>query len=296
MRILITGSSGFIGTALREQLGRSGHEIFRLVRCELKSKDELTWNPSEKILNQAQLENFDAVIHLAGENIASGRWSDEKQKRLYNSRVGGTELLCRTMTALKKPPKCVICASAIGAYGSRGDEIMTEKSAFGQGFLPKLVRNWEEATKQLKDTGIRSVNLRFGVVLGKNGGMLKRLRPIFNLGLGAKLGNGKQWLSWISITDAIRAIEFLLGENLSGAVNVTAPNPVTNAQFTSFLAKILNRPAFGRIPVVFLKALFGNMADEMLLSSTRVYPEKLLAAGFNFNHPDLFSALQEELR
>lgn len=277
MQILITGASGFIGSALVSFLETKGHQVGRLTRKE----------------PPPNLENFDAVVHLAGENIF-GRWTKTKKDKILNSRVKGTKLLCETLAKLKQPPNVLISASAIGYYGNRGDEILNEESAPGSDFLAQVCREWEGATKTAKDKGIRVVNLRFGIVLGKEGGALKQMLLPFKLGLGGKMGNGHQWMSWIALDDLLNVILFAIEkENLQGPVNAVSPNAVTNAEFTKALGRALNRPTIFPLPAFAAKLVFGEMAEALLLSSARVLPNKLIDTGFQFRYPEIDSAFEK---
>ncbi len=234
-----------------------------------------------------ELEGFDAIIHLSGANIAQ-RWSAEYKQEIVTSRVASTQALCEALAGVQRRPRVLLCASATGIYGDRGDEILTEESEAGSGFLAETCKAWEQATKRAGDLGIRVVHLRFGVVLSREGGALKKMLPAFRWGLGGRLGSGRQWMSWISLRDVVRAIFFLMErEDLAGAFNLTAPNPVTNATFTKQLGDALHRPAVMPIPVAALRLLFGEMADATLIASTRVLPQRLDAAGFRFEDSEI---------
>lgn len=289
MRILISGSSGLIGSALCAYLLEKGHHIVPLLREH--GGQGVFWNPIKEELRKEEFEGFDAVIHLSGENPA-GFWTRAKKKAIFQSRCRDTWLLAQVLSRLEKPPKVVICASAVGYYGDRGDEVLTEKSGPGKGFLADLCVQWEKATSVLEEKGIRVVHTRFGMVLGSYGGMLKEIIPIFKLGLGSKLGSGKQYISWVALVDAVRAIEFCLERgDLSGPVNVTSPHPVQQAEFAEKLAHSLHRKLLFTMPAFLLHLLFGQMAQELMLSSERAVPEKLLASGFHFDKPDLQQTL-----
>jgi uncharacterized protein (TIGR01777 family) len=297
MKILIGGSHGLVGTALIELLEAEGHEIFRLVRYAPHSKTEIEWSPDRYSIALARIEGFDAVINLAGESIAEGRWTDEKKRRIRESRVKGTTLLGDALANLTDRPATFICASAIGYYGDRGDEILTEASAPGDGFLAEVCVEWEKATELATEKGIRVVNARFGVILDQNGGALKKMLPPFRMGLGGKIGNGKQWMSWIALTDVVRALNFALNnESLRGPVNFVAPHPVTNAEFTKTLGKVLSRPTLFPIPAFAVRLAFGEMADALLLASQRVEPERLKAAKYQFLYSELEAALRDVLQ
>jgi uncharacterized protein len=298
MKILVTGSSGLIGSALLPFLKNHGHHVFRLIRENAeKSQDTVIWNPEKGEVNLAELEGFDAVIHLAGENLSSKRWSIQKKKRILDSRVKGTKTLCNILKKLKTPPKILINASAIGFYGDRGDMICTEDSSSGTGFLADVCRQWEAATEPAKQAGIRVVIMRFGVVLSDQGGALKRMAKPFKLGLGGLLGSGKQYISWIAIDDLLEIILFVLNnETLQGPVNAVSPHPTTNYDWTKTLGRVLGRPAFFPLPEFVVRVAFGEMADELFLSSTRVIPYRLLDLGFTFRYPDLEEALKHLLQ
>lgn len=296
MRILISGSHGLVGTALIKSLERDRHEVFPLVRHYPNSDSEIEWSPDRYSIQLARLEGFDAVVHLAGESIAEGRWTDEKKKRIRKSRVKGTKLLADALANLTAPPKAFLCASAIGYYGNRGDEVLTEASAPGDDFLAKVCVEWEETSSLAKEKGIRTVDCRFGIILDANGGALKKMLPPFRMGIGGKVGDGTQWMSWIALDDVIGALEFALkNDSLSGPVNFVSPNPVRNLEFTRTLGKVLSRPTLFPIPAFGLRLLFGEMADALLLSSQRVEPTLLLRASYPFQYPDLAQALSHVL-
>ena len=297
LNILVSGSSGLIGRALIAYLTEGGHSVKKLVRARsVSGETSLFWDPPGGFIDQGPLEHLDAVIHLAGEPVASGRWSESKKRRIRGSRTEGTRLLSETLAHLKTPPGVMIAASAVGYYGDRGDQLLNEDSPPGSGFLAEVCRDWETAAAPAGNTGIRVVNLRFGTVLSPAGGALAAMLPAFKAGLGGKLGAGNQYMSWISIDDALRAILHCLYSNeLNGPVNAAAPRPVQNKEFTRTLARVLGRPAFCHLPAVVLKAIFGRMAEELLLSSTRVEPALLLQSGFSFLHPELENALRHLL-
>jgi uncharacterized protein (TIGR01777 family) len=295
MKIVISGASGLIGTQLVAKLSNSGHEVIRLVRRSPKS-GEIQWNPKSGSLDAAALEGADAVIHLSGAGIGDKRWSDAYRKEILDSRTTTTALLATTIASLSRKPSVFLSGSAIGIYGARNDEQLTEVSTHGTGFLADVCKQWEAAAKPAVDAGVRTVYLRTGIVLTPKGGALKKLLPLFRLGLGGKFGNGKQWQSWISIDDEIGAIEHLLTANVSGAVNLTAPNPVTNAEFTKVLASILKRPAIVPVPSFAPKiVLGGELADALLFTGQRVIPAALNASGYSFKHTTLESALRSLL-
>ena len=295
MKIVISGASGLIGTQLVAKLSSSGHEVVRLVRRSPKS-GEIQWNPKSGILDSAALEGTDAVIHLSGAGIGDKRWTDGYRKEILDSRTATTALLAKTMASLSRKPSVFLSGSAIGIYGARNDEQLTEVSTHGTGFLAEVCEQWEAAAKPAVDAGIRTVYLRTGIVLSPKGGALKKLLPLFKLGVGGKFGNGKQWQSWISIDDEIGAIEHLLTANVSGAVNLTAPNPVTNAEFTKVLASVLKRPAIVPVPTFAPKiVLGGELADALLFTGQRVIPAALNASGYMFKHTTLESAFRSLL-
>lgn len=294
-RILLSGASGFIGSHLMPFLQKRGHEVIRLSRRR-QDAGSVYWDPIHGNFQKDQFEGFDTVIHLAGASIVSTRWTKKKKEELFLSRCRDTWLLSEVLCRLYQPPTTVITASAIGYYGSRGDQELTEESSRGEGFLANLVSKWEEATSAIENRGARVVHPRFGVVLGAEGGTLKKILPLFKWGLGGKIGSGKQIMSWVSIDDVLGAIDhILMTEALSGPVNVVAPNPVPQEEFTRLLAKKLGRPAFCNMPEWVLKGLFGEMAKETLLSSAKVKPVKLLRSGYLFRYPDLQSALDHIL-
>jgi len=295
MKIVISGSSGLIGTQLVAKLSNSGHEVVRLVRRSPKA-GEIQWNPKSGTLDASALEGVDAVIHLSGAGIGDKRWSDGYRKEILDSRTDTTALLAKTIASLSRKPSVFLSGSAIGIYGARNDEQLTEVSTHGTGFLAEVCEQWEAAAKPAVDAGVRTVYLRTGIVLSPKGGALKKLLPLFKLGVGGKFGNGKQWQSWISIDDEIGAIEYLLTANVSGAVNLTAPNPVTNADFTKVLASVLKRPAIVPVPTFAPKLLLGGeLADALLFTGQRVIPAALNASGYSFKHTTLESALRSLL-
>ena len=297
MKILIGGSHGLVGTALIKSLEAEGHEIFRLVRHAPTSKTEVEWSPDRYSIALARIEGFDAVVNLAGESIAEGRWTDEKKRRIRESRVKGTKLLGDALANLTVPPKTFVCASAIGYYGNRGGELLTEASAPGDDFLAKVCAEWEQATALAAEKGIRVVNARFGVILDNNGDALKKMLPPFRMGVGGRIGSGKQWMSWIALDDVIGGIKFALAnESVRGPVNFVAPNPVTNAEFTKTLGKVLSRPTIFPIPAFAINLMFGEMGEALLLGSQRVAPGRLVGGGFEFSYPQLEAALDHILK
>lgn len=297
MRILLTGGSGFIGSHLSEYLLGQGDEVVFLQRKSPTEGSSLFWDPKRGILDEQSIEGFDAVINLAGESLVTGRLTGSKKKRVRESRIEATRLLTDTIARLKKPPEVFISASAIGFYGPRDeDEFVDEESSVGSGFLAELCQEWEEAALVLKKPETRVICLRIGMVLANDGGALKQMLPAFRLGLGGRLGSGKQWVSWIALADLVRLIAFLLTHReCSGIFNAVAPCPVTNEVFTYTLAKILRRPAFCRLPGWLLRLLLGEIADELLLVGARVVPKRTLEAGFMFHYPEFNHCLTEIL-
>lgn len=290
MRVAVSGASGLIGTALSAELAAAGADVVTLVRREARAASEVSWDPASA-LDPAVLTSVDAVVHLSGAPIAAKRWTPARKAELRASRITSTKTLAAALAAAAPPPRVLICGSAIGYYGDTGDVLVDEDNQAGSGFLPDLVRDWEAATEAAAAAGVRVVNIRSGVVLAAEGGMLARLMPPFKLGLGAKIGSGSQYLSWISLTDEVRAIRFAIDkQEVSGPVNLTAPEPATNADFTKALAKALRRPAMFTLPSPVLRAALGELASE-LLASARVVPTRLLQAGFAFRDPDIRTAL-----
>jgi uncharacterized protein (TIGR01777 family) len=293
MKILITGASGLIGQALTKQLNASGHTTVAAVRREPRRNDEVQWNPATGEMSPSAFDGVDAVVHLAGAGIGDKRWTDSYKMEILQSRTLGTALLADTMASLATKPSVFLSGSAIGIYGQRDDTELGEDATIGTGFLADVCRDWEAASASASAAGIRTVLLRTGIVLSPKGGALKKQLPLFKLGLGGKFGNGKQWQSWISITDEVNAIIHLLTSNLSGAVNLTAPNAVTNAEFTRVLAGVVSRPAILPIPSFGPKLLLGGeLADALLFTGQRVVPNALVADGFQFAHPTLDVALR----
>ena len=308
-RILLSGASGMIGTALKQALAARRFSALQLVRTRepvnanpgavlVAIPGQFPWNPAAAypIASPQVLEGFTAAIHLSGANVAAHRWTASYKREMTSSRVLSTRALAQTLAGLRDPPQTFLVASAIGIYGNRSDELLDESSAPGSGFLADLCQQWEAATQPAVDAGIRVVNLRFGVILGPGPGALAKMLPVFRLGLGGPLGSGRQWVSWISLDDVIAAILFILDTPaLAGPVNLTAPNPVTNAEFTRALSAAVHRPAVLPAPAFALRLALGQMADEALLSSARAVPSKLLAAGFQFAHPTVAQALAAAL-
>ncbi len=297
LRVVVGGASGLIGTALTASLRDRGDRVLPLVRHAPRTgTDEIPWDPAAGELQGAALERTDAVVHLGGANIASGRWWKKTKAAIRDSRLESTRLLSETLARLEKPPRTFICASATGYYGNRGTDVLTEDSPPGDGFLPDLCRAWEAATEPARHAGIRVVNLRTGIVLSARGGALARMLPAFKAGVGGVLGNGRQYMSWIALDDAVRVIEFALKtESLAGPVNIVAPNPVTNREYTRTLGRVLKRPTFLPLPALAIRVLFGEMGRVLLLQGQRAYPARLDQAGFSFHHVHLEDALRHEL-
>jgi hypothetical protein len=290
MRILVSGASGLVGGALVARLAARGDAVVRLVRRDGMSG--VRWDASSARFDAVAAEGFDAAVHLAGEGIAGGRWSQKRRAAIRDSRVAGTRFLAGRLAALERPPKSFVCASAVGFYGDAGEARCTEATPPGRGFLAEVCRDWEAASDPASAKGIRVVNLRIGLVLAAEGGLLPRMLPAFKLGLGARLGDGRQWMSWITLADLLRVIERALADGaMRGPVNAVAPHPVRNATFTAALGGALRRPAFWTIPAFGLRAILGEMAEEMLLAGARVVPAKLRQAGFQFEHPRIETAL-----
>jgi len=289
----MTGASGFIGSTARRVLTAAGHLVIPLAR-KGGAGGEASWDPENGLLDVGVLRGCDAVVHLAGHSAASQRrWDETHKARIRDSRVNGTRLLAETMARMAQPPSVFVCASATGFYGHRGDEWLDESSSSGKGFLAEVCREWEAAAQPARAAGVRVVHLRIGVVLGAGGGALAQMLPWFRWGLGGRLGDGRQWWSWVTVEDTAKIILFALQHpELSGPVNTVSPEPVTNAEFTRILADVLHRPAFLPAPAFLLRALYGEMADELLLTSARVRPAALTKSGYQFAHPPLKAALQ----
>ena len=297
LKILISGSSGLIGSSLASYLNTGGHQVSRLVRSRkgMKPRD-IFWDPHKGIINVSSLEGFDFVIHLAGENVANGRWNSNTKDKILQSRVLGTKLLSDTLAKLKTPPKALLCASASGYYGNSGDTLVNETNSLGNGFLPMVVQQWEQATKDASDAGIRVINMRLGVVLNPRGGALKKMLTPFKLCMGGKIGTGQQYISWIALDDVIGAIHhIMLGCDIQGPVNIAAPNPITNAEFAKHLARSLRRISVLPVPAFMIKLLFGDMGKETVLTSTRMDSTKLMASGYRYKFDNLGPALDHML-
>ncbi len=296
MKVAITGSTGVIGSALCPFLESGGHTVVPLRRTSGKSDDAPSWNPTSGIFSDGALQEVGAVVHLAGENIAARRWTTAQKTKIQDSRVESTSRLCQALSQLAKPPKTLIVASAIGLYGDRGDENLTESSAPGTGFLAELGQAWEAACEPAQAAGIRVVHLRLGIVITPTGGALGRMLTPFRMGLGGPMGSGRQYMSWVTLDDVVASVlHALQTKTLTGPVNVVAPTAVTNAEFTKTLGHVLSRPTVFTIPSLALRLMFGEMADELLLASARVKPERLKQTGFVFGHPTLERALRHVL-
>lgn len=298
MKILISGSHGLVGKALGNSLVEDGHEVVRLVRKgHTLGQLEVEWHPNQGRIDAQRLEGFNGVFHLAGESIASGRWTDEKKRAIRESRTKGTTLLSETLAQVSQPPSVFISASAIGYYGDRGDEELTEQSGPGKDFLASVCVEWEASTRAAAEKGIRTVLARFGIILDRNGGALAKMLTPFRMGIGGRVGDGRQWMSWIALDDVINALKFLLLDSaVHGPVNIVAPNPVTNAEFTKTLGRVLSRPTFFPVPAFGARLAFGELADALLLSSQKVEPAVLKDRGFAPYWPRLEPALQNLLQ
>lgn len=296
MRVLISGSSGLIGSALSRSLVDARHTVVRLVRGPVSGDaTTVSWDPERQTIDRSGLEGCDAVVHLAGEPLL-GRWTADKKRRIADSRVRGTKLIAEALASLTRRPGVLVCASAAGYYGNRGDEMLTEESTPGRGFLAEVVRAWESAADPARQVGIRVVHVRTGLVLARGGGLLKILLLPFQLGLGGPIGSGRSYWSWIALEDLIAAYRFAIArESISGAINAAAPNPVTNREFARTLGAVLGRPAVLPVPPVALRFVFGREAADDMLSGFRLQPTRLQAAGFRFQFPDLEPALRHEL-
>lgn len=297
MRIVVSGASGLIGQALVPALAGAGHEVVRLVRRAPQGPGEVAWAPERGELDAAALGAVDAAVHLAGENVGDGRWTDARKRQILGSRVDGTRTLVAALTSASPRPKTLVSASAVGFYGDRGDALLGEDAGPGSDFLAEVCKAWEAETRPAEDAGLRVVRARLGVVLAGDGGALARMLTPFKLGLGGKIGGGRQWLSWVTKADAVRALVRAVEDPaLAGAVNVTAPEPVTQAELAATLGRVLRRPAFMPLPGFAVKAMFGEMGASVLLAGQRALPRRLLAAGFTFTDPALEPALRRMLR
>jgi uncharacterized protein (TIGR01777 family) len=293
LNILVTGSTGLIGTELCSFLSEYHYRVLRMVRRAPANANEIQWDPIAGIRDTSVLEGLDAVVHLAGENIASGRWTPERMQRIRESRILGTRLLAQSLARLFDPPKVLVSISAVGYYGDRGEELLDEGSSVGKGFLPDLCREWENAPAAATMRHIRVVTPRLGTVLSAAGGALARMLPPFRLGFGGTIGSGNQYMSWIAIDDLIGIIhQLIVKESFQGPINVVSPNPITNREFSDTLGRILSRPVFFNLPSFAARLALGKMADETLLSSARVSPKRLMKANFPFAFPELEEALR----
>jgi uncharacterized protein len=292
--VAIAGASGFLGTAFARHLTREGHEVRRIGRASSRGVD-FQWDLDAGRLDPAALDGAEVVVNLAGENVAQ-RWTQAHKRAILTSRLRSTEVLAKTMAAVRTPPRVFLSTSAIGIYGSRGSQALDESSAPGRGFLADVVQQWESAATPARDAGVRLVHPRLGLVMHPDGGVLSKLLPLFNVGGGGKIGKGDQWMSWIGMHDLLRALVFLMNTDvITGPVNVTAPNPATNAQFSHTLGEVLHRPALATVPEFAVKLMFGEMGEETLLSGQRVLPRRLLDSQFQFDYPELAAALRHEL-
>ncbi len=294
LRVAVAGASGFVGSALVPRLEARGHTVIRIGRGMLGATDVM-WDPEKAWIDVSRLDRIDAAINLTGENIGQ-RWSADVKRRIVESRVRSTALLAGTIANLSPRPRALVNMSAVGYYGNGGDLALDEGSVSGDGFLAGVVRQWEAATKAASDAGIRVTCARCGVILHPSASILERLVPIFNFGGGGKIGSGEQWISWIALTDALRGLVHLLGEeSLGGAVNLTSPEPVTNARFVKALARVLHRPAMLTVPELAVKLLYGEMGQETVLAGQRVLPRRLMEAGFVFQFPAVDDAIRHEM-
>ncbi|MBI5267582.1 MAG: TIGR01777 family protein [candidate division Zixibacteria bacterium] len=290
MRILVSGSSGFIGSALVPYLTGHGHAVSRLVRKKERDND-IVWDPDRDLLDSRSLDGFDAVIHLGGVNIAARRWTTSFKRAIWDSRIRSTELLVNRVLAVPRRPQVFICMSAVGYYGDRGNEVLTESSSPGNDFMAQLCVAWEKATQPLAARGVRVVNLRTGLVLSAKGGALKKMLLPFKLGLGGRLGSGNQYWSWIALDDFVAGVQFILGNSsVAGPVNMVAPNPVTNREFARILGEALHRPAVFPLPAPVIRIVFGEMGDSLFLTGQRVTPKTLERSGFQHLYPTLDAA------
>lgn len=297
MNIAVSGAAGLVGSAVSRRLTAAGHSVTTITRKAPSGyQDTMRWDSRTGLANPDRLESMDAVIHLAGENIAGGRWTSAMKAKIRDSRVEGTRQLVRGLASVERRPRVLICASAIGYYGDRGDEILTEESAAGEDFLAGVCRDWETEANAARDLGMRVVNLRIGVVLSRHGGALAKMLTPFRLCAGGIIGHGRQYMSWIGREDLSRIIEFCLNnDQITGPVNAVSPHPLTNHDFTKTLGQVLRRPTVMPMPRLIVKLVFGEMGDALLLSSSRVTPNRLTKAGFTFDHPDLADCLRYEL-
>jgi uncharacterized protein (TIGR01777 family) len=294
VRIAITGSTGLIGSALTDALRADGHTVTRITRAPSREPDAITWDIDAGRIDTARLESHDAVVHLAGAGIGDHRWTEDYKREVRESRTKGTTLLASALASLDARPRVLVSGSAQGYYGDRGDEVLTEASRKGEGFLADVVAAWEDGTSAAREAGIRTATIRSTLVLAAHGGALRRMLPLFRLGLGGRMGSGRQWWSWITLQDHVRAIRWLIEhENVNGPVNLAAPNPVTNADFTRALARALRRPAFFAVPKAGPRLVLGRgLTDQLLFTSLRVVPSVLVEHGFTFEHPTIDEAMR----
>jgi uncharacterized protein (TIGR01777 family) len=302
MRVIVTGSTGLIGRALVRSLLAEGHEVTRLVRggaqeFRAPGTSAVRWDVEREEIDAGALEGHDAAVHLAGEPVAEGRWTEEKKRRIRDSRVKGTRLIAGTLASLERKPRALVSASAVGFYGDRGDEVLTEESAPGDDFLSEVCREWEAAARPAAEAGVRVVHPRLGVVLAGEGGALQKMLTPFKLGVGGRIGSGRQYMSWVALDDVLGVIRHALdAEQLSGPVNTVAPNPVTNAEFTETLGRVLKRPTIFPVPAFAVRLVFGEVADAALLASQRALPARLKEIGYQFAYPELEGALRRALK
>jgi len=292
VKVAITGASGLIGTALSASLRADGHQVRSLVRRNPRSSDEVQWDPARRRLDPVALADVDGVVHLAGAGIADKRWTDSRRREVLDSRVDATTAVAQALAAAEPRPRFLVSASAVGWYGDTGDRPVDETDPAGDGFLAEVCRRWEAATAPASDSGVRVTFPRTGLVLSRRGGLMGRLLPLFKLGLGGRLGSGDQYWPWISLADEIAALRFLMAAEVSGPVNLTGPEPVTNAEFTKTLGSVLGRPTLAAVPGFALKLVVGDFAEEGILAGQRAMPRVLTEAGFGFSHPTLREALE----
>jgi uncharacterized protein (TIGR01777 family) len=297
MRVVVSGSTGLVGSEVVASLSDAGNEVVRLVRSvPAPGERAVRWDPEAGVIDAGGLEGCDAAVHLAGENVGAGRWTAARKAAIRDSRVKGTRLLCEALAGLARPPKTLVCASAVGYYGDRGEEVLTEESPPGAGFLPGVCREWESASEAAGRKGIRVVTLRIGVVLTPRGGALQRMLPVFRAGMGGVLGSGKQYVSWVALDDLTGIVLHALSrEELRGPVNAVTPRPVTNRELTEALGKVLSRPTLLPVPSFALRLALGEMAEPLLLASARAAPRRLEETGYRFRFPELRAALRHLL-